>query len=144
MCRRGMNRRSWDYHARRLRAGRASRKGQQSDVARPLDGDSQPALMPGANARHPARQNLATLLHELRQDVRTLVVDEIHLLDAELANLLLAEILALASRPSTGTARATRTTATRSAFTPRAAVPAAWSVATVTTAAFTPRCSAWR
>jgi hypothetical protein len=139
-----MNRRSWYDHARSLRARCAARKGQQGDVARPLDGYAQPALVPGANARHPARQNLPALLHELRQDVRALVVDEVHLLDAEFANLLLAEILALAPWPSTGTAWSARTAATRSAFTPRAAVPAAWPVAAVTTAAFTPRCSAGR
>jgi len=136
-----MNRSTRDDHARRLRACRAARKGQQSDVARPLNGYAQPALVACANARHAARQNLAALLHELREDVRALVVDEVHLLDAELANFLLAEILALAAWPSAGTAR---TTATRSAFAPGATVPAARSVATMATAAFTPRCSAWR
>jgi len=127
-----------------LRARRAARKRQQGDVARTLDGYAQPALMASANARHPARQNLSALLHELRQDVRALVIDEVHLFDAELANLLLAEILALAAWPSTGTARATRSTAAGSAFTPRTTVPAARPVAAMTTAAFTPRCSAGR
>src|SRR2546423_651555 len=87
---RGMSR-SWHDHAGRLRSCGAARKWQQGDVACPLDGHAQPALMTRANARHPPRQNLATLLHELRQDVRAFVVDEVHLLDAELANLLLAK-----------------------------------------------------
>ena len=144
MRRRGMNRRTRHDHARRLRARRAACKRQQGDVARPLDGHAKPTLVARANARHPARQNLSALLYELRQDIRALVVDEVHLLDAELANLLLAEILALAAWPSTGTARAARSTTTRSAFAPRAAVPAAWSVAAMATATFTPRCSAGR
>src|ERR1700694_4227549 len=135
-------RRSRHNDARRLRARRAACKWQQRDVARPLDGHTQPALMPRAHARHPPRQNLSALLHELRQDVRALVVDEVHLLDAELAHLLLPEILALAPGPSPGTAR---TTAAWSAFAPRTAVSSAGSVSTMTTgAAFTPRRSAGR
>src|SRR6266851_645600 len=128
---RGMSRRrSRHDHARRLRARRAAGKRQQRDVARPLDGHAQPALMPRANARHPPRQNLSALLHELRQDVRALVVDEVHLLDAELAHLLLSEILALASWP-----------ASRSAFAPWTAVTTA---VTTAVAAFTPWRSARR
>jgi len=91
-------------HARRLRACRAAGKRQQSDIARPLDGHAQPALVTGAYAGHAPGQNLPAFLHELRQDVRTLVVNKVHLFDAELANLLLAEILALAPRPSPWTA----------------------------------------
>src|SRR6266851_5569663 len=130
---RGMSR-SWHDHARRLRSRRAACKRQQRDVACPLDGHAQPALMPRARARHPARQNLSAFLHELRQDVRALVVDEVHLLDAELAHFLLAKILALAPGPASGTAR---TAATGSAFAPRTTAPAAM-------AAFTPRSSAGR
>src|SRR5216683_2148267 len=129
---RGMSRRrSRHDHARRLRARRAAGKRQQRDVARPLDGHAQPALMPRANARHPPRQNLPALLHELRQDVRALVVDEVHLLDAELAHLFLAKILALASWPASGAAR---TPATRSAFASRTTVPAARTAVTTMTA----------
>src|SRR6266478_4237862 len=137
---RGMSRRrSRHDHARRLRARRAARKRQQRDVARPFDGHAQPALVARAHARHPAWQNLSALLHELRQDVRALVVDEVHLLDAELAHLLLPEILALAPGPASGTSR---TTAAWSAFAPRTTVSSAGSVATMTTgAAFTPRSS---
>jgi hypothetical protein len=134
-------RRSRHDYARRLCPRRAPRKWQQRDVARPLDGHAQPALMTRANARHAARQNLPALLHELRQDVRAFVVDHVHLLDAELAHLLLPEILALAPRPASGTAR---TTAAWSAFAPRATVPAARTAVTTTVAAFTPRSSAGR
>src|SRR6266478_2781690 len=143
MSRRGMSRRrSRHDYARCLRARRAARKRQQRDVARPLNGHAEPALMTRAHARHPPRQNLPALLHELRQDVRALVVDEVHLLDAELAHLLLPEILALAPRPSSGTAR---TTAAWSGFAPWTTVSSAGSVATMTTgAAFTPRSSAGR
>jgi len=136
---RGMGRRSRNDYARCLRARRAASKWQESDVARPLDGHAQPALVPRANAGHAARQNLPALLHELRQDVRTLVVNEVHLLDAELAHLLFAEILALASWPSAGSAR---TASPWPAFAPRATVPATRSA--VTTTAFTPWRSARR
>src|SRR6266850_2995687 len=136
--RRGMSsRRTRYHHARRLRTRGAARKGHQGNVPRPLDRYAQPALMTRAYAGHPARQNLPALLHELRQDVGALVVDEVHLLDAELADLLLAEILALPARPSAGTAGST---AARPAFASRSAMPAA--VAAVAT--FTPRSSSRR
>jgi len=125
---------SWHNNPRRLRSRGAARKWQQSNVTCSLDGHSQPALMARANARHPPRQNLAALLHELRKDVRAFVVDEVHLLDAELAHLLLPEILAFAPRPAPGTARAA---ATGSAFAPRTTVTSAM-------AAFSPRSSAGR
>src|SRR5260370_38206405 len=95
--------------------------------------------MARAHARHPARQNLPAFLHELRQDVRALVVDEVHLLDTELAHLLLAEILALAPGPASGTAR---TAAPWSAFAPRATMPAPRTAMTATVSASTPRRSA--
>jgi len=78
--------------------------------------------MARANAGHAAGQNLAAFLHELRQDVRTLVVDEIHLLDAELADFLLAEILALsAGTPTRASRTAFSAAATRATFTAWAA-----------------------
>jgi hypothetical protein len=136
------SRRSRYNDARSLCARRAPCEWQQSDVARSLDRHAQPALVPCTNARHAARQNLAALLYELRQNVRALVVDHVHLLDAELANFLLAEILALAARPATRTAW---TSAARSAFTPRTTMSPTGSVATMTTrTAFTPRSSAGR
>src|SRR6266446_10188839 len=146
---RGMSRRrSRHDHARRLRARRAAGKRQQRDVARPLDGHAQPPLVPRANACHSPRQDLPALLHELRQDVRALVVDEVHLLDAELAHLLLAEILALASGPASGSARAA---SPRPAFAPRTTVPAARTAVPTTRTAvpttvapFTPRSSSRR
>ena len=94
--------------------------------------------MASANARHAARQNLAALLHELRQDVGALVVDEVHLLDTELANFLLAEILALAAARTAGTTR----TAARTAFATWTAVSAAGTVSTgtVSTGTRTARC----
>jgi hypothetical protein len=89
-------------------AGAAS-EGQQSDVARALDGDTEPALMARADARHAARENLAAFLDELRQDVGALIVDEVHLLDAEFADFFLAEILALSAGTTSGAAGSTRT-----------------------------------
>ena len=114
--------------ARRLRAGGAAGERQQRDVAGALDGFTEPTLMSRANASHASRQNLAALLHELRQDVGALVVDEVHLLDTELANFLFAEILALAAARTAGTTR----TATRTAFAAWAAVSAAGTVSTGT------------
>src|SRR5882762_10451555 len=143
MSGRGMSRRrSRHDYARCLRARRAARKRQQRDVARPLNGHAEPALMTRAHARHPPRQNLPALLHELRKYVRALVVDEVHLLDAELAHFLLPEILALAPGPASGTSW---NPAAGSAFAPRTTVSSAGSVATMTTgASFTPRSSAGR
>src|SRR4029077_10168241 len=87
--------------------------------------------MARADAGHAARQDLAAFLDELRQDVGALVVDEIHLLDAKLANFLFAEILALAARTSAGTAwaAATGTIATRTTFTARTTMTTARTVA---------------
>src|SRR5579863_8142918 len=111
--------------ARGLRARGAACKWQQGDVARALDGFAEPALVARANTGHAPRQNLAALLDELRKNVRALVVDEVHLLDAKLADFLFAEILALAARTPAWPAR---TTASRPAFTTRSTVPAAWTV----------------
>src|SRR5215472_9345560 len=119
----GAARNDW---ARRVRARRASRKRQQCDVARPLDGFAEPALMARAHAGHTPRQNFAALLHELRQDVGALVVDEVHLLDAELANFFLAKILALAATRTawaTGTAAWSTLTAWTTMAASRSAVP---------------------
>jgi hypothetical protein len=114
---------------RSLYACGAAREGQQRDVASPLDGFAEPTLMAGTNASHAAGQNLAALLHELRQDVGALIVDEVHLLDAKLADLLLAEILALAAAGTTGPAR---TSCAGPAFAAGTTMSTPW--ATVTTA----------
>src|SRR5882672_9813086 len=88
--------------------------------------------MARADAGHAARENFAALLHELREDVGALVVDEVHFFDAKLADFLFAEILALAARASAGTAFATRT-----AITDAGAVST-----TVPPGAFATRCAA--
>src|SRR5689334_9298771 len=117
---------------RRLRAGGAARERQQCDIPRPLDGHAQPPLVPRAHSRHAARKNFPALLHELRKNVRAFVVDEIHSLDAELAHLLLAEILPLPATRTAGPAFSPGTAA-RPAFTPwpasRTAALAAWAAA---------------
>ena len=140
-CRRRRTvRRSSSRHARRLRARSTACKRHQGDVSRTLDSYAQPTLVPSAHASHPARKNLAALLHELRQDVRALVVDEVHLLDAKLADFLFPEVLAFpAGTPSRAprTAWSTWPAASRTPFTPPARVTAA-------VPAFAPRSSAWR
>jgi hypothetical protein len=117
---------------RGLRACGTACERQQGDVARALDGDAEPALMARADAGHAARKNFAALLNELRKNVGALVVDEVHLLDTELADFLFAEILALAARTA---ARSTGTSAAWAAFTTRTTVPAARPVTTTAFAA---------
>ena len=120
------------YLARGVGACGAAGEGHQRDVAGALDGDAEPTLVARADSGHAARENLAALLHELREDVGALVVDEVHFLDTELADLLFAEILALAARASARSAGA--------AFAARTAVTAAGAVsATVTAGAFATR-----
>ena len=127
----------WRRRARRVRAGGAARERQQRDVAGALDGFAEPALVARAHASHAARKNLAALLHELRQDVGTLVVDEVHLLDAELADFLFAEVLALAAARAAWSAART----SGAAFTAWSAVSATGTAVTtagaVTAAAWT-------
>jgi hypothetical protein len=118
-----------DDLARRLRACGAACERKQGDVARALNGDAEPALVARANSGHTPRQNLAALLNELRKNVRAFVVDEVHLLDAKLADFLLAEILAFATRPAAGSAR---TTTAWAAFATRTTVPAPGSAMAAT------------
>src|ERR1700682_473604 len=80
--------------------------------------------MARADTGHASRENLAALLHELRKNVGALIVDEVHLLDAKLADFLFAEILALAAARATWTAGAS----------PRTAFAARTAVAAMTTA----------
>jgi hypothetical protein len=122
-----------------VRARGAAGEWQQRDVARALDRFAEPPLVARADAGHTARENLAAFLHELRQDVGALVVDEVHFLDAELADFFLAEILALAAGASAGTAARSSGTA----FATGAAVTATGAVSpAVTAGAFAARCAA--
>src|SRR5260370_27070147 len=89
--------------ARGLRACGAAGEGHERDVAGALDGYAEPALVARADAGHAGRENLAALLHELRKDVAALVVDEVHLFDAKLADRFLASLLALAATGTAGT-----------------------------------------
>ena len=102
-CRRG--------YARGLRACGAACEWKQGDVTGALDGLAQPALMARTDAGHATGQYLAALLHELRENVGAFVVDEVHLLDAELADFLFAEILALAAARAAWAAAGTSVTA---------------------------------
>jgi hypothetical protein len=108
----------------------AAGEGHQRDVACALDGYAEPTLVARADAGHATREDLAAFLHELGEDVGALVVDEVHLLDAELADFLFAEILALAAGASAGTAWST----TGAAFATRAAMTAAGAVSSAVTA----------
>src|ERR1700719_2038125 len=104
------------YHcARLLRPRSASRERQQRDISCALDRHTQPPLVPRAHPGHAPGQDLAAFLHKLRKNVRPLVVDEVHLLHAKLADFLLAKILALPTARSAGTTGTTW----RAAFTPR-------------------------
>src|ERR1700720_4839654 len=109
------------YHcARLLCPRRASRERQQRDISCSLDRHTQPALVPRAHPGHAPGQNLAAFLHKLRKNVRPLVVDEVHLLHAKLADFLLAKILALPTARSAWTTSPARP----AAFTPRPAMTA--------------------
>src|SRR5712691_10328924 len=59
----------------------------QRQLAGPLDGRLQLALVRGAGARNPARQNLAPLRHEGPQQLHVLVVDVVDFVGAELTDL---------------------------------------------------------
>jgi hypothetical protein len=76
-------------------------KRQQGDVPGLLDGASQTALVRGANAGEPPRDNLAALGNKALQQTDIAVGDRVDLLSAELADLLAAEKLS-ASAGSTG------------------------------------------
>ena len=130
---------AWDHYSRCLCTCGAACEGQQRDVASALDGFAEPALVARTDASHATREDFAALLHELRKDVGAFVVDEVHLLDAELADFFLAKVLALAAGPSAGTSAR----AARAAFATRTAVTATGAVTpAVTTGAFATRCAA--
>src|SRR6202035_5427796 len=114
------------YRARGVGTCGAAGEGHQRDVAGALDGYAEPTLVARADAGHAAREDFAALLHELREDVGALVVDEVHLLDTELADFLLAEILPCAAGAPAGTAGSTGAAfAARTAVTTTGAVSAA-------------------
>jgi hypothetical protein len=75
---------------------------QQSEMASPLDGDSQPALMLGTSAHFSARTNGAAIGQKALQHIHSLVVDSVVLIITERANLhSSAEAIALpAAKPA--------------------------------------------
>ena len=85
-----------DDGERRPAATSVRRERKQGDVPRPLDGQGQLALVLGAGAEHPARQDLAPLGDEPREQLHVLVVDVVDLVRAELADLAAPEEIALA------------------------------------------------
>jgi len=138
----------WFNGARSGASRSAAGKRQQSDVAGTLDGHAEPALMTRTDPSHAARQNLATLLHELRKNVGAFVVDQIDLFDTKLADFLFAEKLALAAARSTGTATwpagTTRTALTASAATAGTTFAAATAVPAMTAAGTAFAARRWR
>src|SRR5579863_1516883 len=78
--------------------------GHEGNLARPLDGRLQRALVRGTDARDASRLNLAALRDEGAEHLHVLVADVVDLLDAELAQPLPPEeraptaLLPLASR----------------------------------------------
>ena len=129
----------WFDLARSGTAGSTAGKRKQGDVARPLDGHAEPALVTRTDAGHAARKNFAAFLHELGKNVGALVVDQIDLFDTELADFLLAEKLALASARSAGTTTgaAWPSRATFTASTARTAFATATAAVTCVSSAWT-------
>ena len=62
-----------------------------------LDGYRQPTLMTGASAGHAARENLSAFLDERGENLGFFVIDVIDAVYAETADLLLADVVALAA-----------------------------------------------
>jgi hypothetical protein len=98
-------------------------EGKQRNIARLLDCQAKPALMPCADSGQAARNNLAALRNKTLQKPDIAVGDRVDLLRAELADLLAAEELASA-RTTTGSTGRTWCTWTGA----RAGVPAAGAV----------------
>src|ERR1022692_2355231 len=94
---------------------------QQRDILRPLDCHCEPSLVPRASSGHAARKNLAAFLQERRQNLRLFVIDVVRLIDAEPANLLLANEASFAALR--GTAWTTRPAAWRTGTSPTRASP---------------------
>jgi len=85
-----------------------SRERNKRDVACALDRFAEPPLVARARARHAARQNFASILHEWLKHLDLLVVDKVHALDTRTGNLSSCGSTALAAR-----ARAARAATTR-------------------------------
>ena len=85
-------------HACALELGR---KRQQRDIPRLLDGLGELALVRGADAREPARRDLAPLRHELLQEANVAIADGVNFFHAEFADFLAAEELAAAASART-------------------------------------------
>src|SRR5581483_1826866 len=64
-----------------------AREGKQRDRACPLEGDGQPALVPGAGACDAPRQNLTALGDEPAEPGHLFVIDVVHLLDTKATDL---------------------------------------------------------
>src|SRR5579862_9232288 len=96
--------------------------------------------MSRAGSGHAPRQNFAPLLNKRREDVRTLVIDVIHPVHAEPANLLLPYIISLASlvRSTWASATGAPSRSARSASRPAPASIAAAPTAKVTPASTWP------
>jgi hypothetical protein len=80
---------------------------QQGDVPGLLDGASETALVRGANAGKPPRNDLSALSHKALQQANIAVRDGVNLLGAELADLLAAEELSAAAGTAGWTATRT-------------------------------------
>src|SRR3989449_170800 len=88
-------------------------EGNQGQDARPLDRLHQLSLVLGAGTRNPPRENLGPLRRECLEQANVFVVDELDLLIAKLAELLLAEqefllVLLLAAAVLSAPARLSR------------------------------------
>src|SRR5450755_4386725 len=89
---------------------RPSRKRQQRDIARLLDGCRQTVLMRRAHAGQAPRHDFAALGDELPEHAVVLVVDVLDLLDAEFTNFLTPEKLASTAAFARRSARPASTT----------------------------------
>src|SRR5579863_2837661 len=77
----------------RLRSLDSRREWDKRQIARALDGHGQQPLMRGAGSRETTRQDLASIGHELAHRPYVLVIDEVNLFFAKLADFAPAKIL---------------------------------------------------
>jgi hypothetical protein len=83
----------------------ARSKGQKRDIARLLDGQAEPTLMPCANTRQATRNDFAALGDKTLQQTNVAVGDGVNLLSAKLADLLAPEELAATGAATGGAGR---------------------------------------